>query len=102
MPEQSTYGEQFLKHLTTIGKQTPYPYKDLQEIKAMNREQLAERLKTECPQIAEMIMSKSATEVAEIVQEKKMEWVVALSHLAEVKANVSFFESVIQLFRATV
>ena len=102
MPEQPTDGEQFLKHLAAIGRQTPFQYKDLQQIKAMDREQLAERMRTECPQIAEIIMSKSATEVAEAVHKRRMELAVAMSHVSAAKESVSLFELVVQLFGATV
>lgn len=102
MPEQSTYGEQFLKHLAAIGKQTPFLYKDLQQIKAMDREQLAERLKTECPQIAEIIMSKSATEVAEVIQKKRLEMAAAVSRGTAAQGAASLLEFVVQLFAATV
>ena len=59
------YGEEFVRHLTTLNRQTPFNYKDLQQIKAMNRADLAERLKSECPQIAEFVLLNSARDVAE-------------------------------------
>ena len=102
MPEQSNYGEQFLKHLAAIGKQTPFHYKDLQQIKAMDCEQLGNLLKTECPQIAEIIMSKSPAEVAEVIQKKRLERAAAVSRGSAAQGAASLLEFVVQLFAATV
>ena len=74
MKEQIAYGEEFLRHLTALSRQSPFNYKDLQQIKAMNREDLAERLKSECPQISEFVLLSSTREVAERVHQKRMEF----------------------------
>lgn len=100
--EQSSYGEQFVKHLTALSRQTPFNYKDLQQIKAMNREHLAERLKSECPQIAEFVLLNSARDVAERVHQKRMELAAGASHGAGAHVAASLLEFVVQLFSETV
>ena len=96
------YGEEFVRHLTTLSRQTPFNYKDLQQIKAMNREDLAERLKSECPQISEFVLLNSAREVAERVHQKRMELAAASTRSSSVQGAASLLEFVVQLFSATV
>ena len=102
MQEQASYGEQFVKHLTALSRQTPFNYKDLQQIKAMNREDLAERLKSECPQIAEFVLLNSARDVAERVHQKRMELAAAASDGAGAHGAVLLLEFVVELFSAGV
>jgi hypothetical protein len=96
------YGEEFVRHLTALSRQTPFNYKDLQQIKAMNREDLAERLKSECPQISDFVLSSTAREVAERVHQKRMELAAAASHGAGTHGAVSLLEFVVELFSARV
>jgi hypothetical protein len=96
------YGEEFVRHLTTLNRQTPFNYKDLQQIKAMNRADLAERLKSECPQIAELVLLNSARDVAERVHQKRMELAAASTRSSGVQGAASLLEFVVQLFSATV
>ncbi len=96
------YGEEFVRHLTALSRQTPFNYKDLQQIKAMNREDLAERLKSECPQISDFVLLNSAREVAERVHQKRMELAVASARSSSVQGAASLLEFVVQLFSATV
>jgi hypothetical protein len=98
--EPSTYGEQFLRHLTVLSRQTPFNYSDLQLIKAMDREALAERLKSECPKIAEFVMRNSAQETAELVHRKRMELAAASSSGSMAQGAASLLEFVVQLFAA--
>jgi hypothetical protein len=100
--EQASYGELFVKHLTALSRQTPFNYKDLQQIKAMHREDLAERLKSECPEISDFVLSRTAKEVAERVHQKRMELAAAASHGAGAHGAASLLEFVVQLFSATV
>ncbi len=102
MSQQITYGEEFVSHLTALSRQTPFNYKDLQQIKAMNREDLAERLKSECPEISDFVLSSTAREVAERVHQKRMELAAAASHGAGAHGAASLLEFVVQLFSATV
>lgn len=101
MSEQVTYGTQFLNHLTALSRQTPFLYQDLQQIKAMDREQLAERLKAECPQVAELVMSKSAEEIAALVHSRRME-LAAASTGASAAGATSLLELIFQMFAAAV
>jgi len=96
------YGEEFVRHLTALSRQTPFNYKDLQQIKAMNREDLAERLKSECPQISDFVLLNSAREVAERVHQKRMELAAASTRSSSVQGAASLLEFVVQLFSATV
>lgn len=100
MAGQIPYGEEFLQHLTAMGRQTPFSYKDLQQIKAMSREDLAERLKSECPQIAEFVRQNSACEVAELVHLKRAEIAAAASHGSVAEGAASLLELVVELFSA--
>jgi hypothetical protein len=100
--EQQTYGTAFLKHLTELSRQTPYNYTDLQQIKAMDREALAERLKSECPKVSEFVMENSAQETAELVHKRRMEIVAATSRGSAAQGAASLLEFVVQLFGAAV
>ena len=102
MKEQIAYGEEFLRHLTALSRQSPFNYKDLQQIKAMNREDLAERLKSECAQISEFVLLSSTREVAERVHQKRMEFAAASSRSSGVQGAASLLELMVQLFSATV
>lgn len=102
MTERLTYGSLFLNHLTAISRQTAFSYKDLQQIKAMNREELADKLKSECPQIAEVILSKSAEEVAELVHSRRMELAAASTRASTATGATSLVELILQIFAASV
>lgn len=102
MQEQTSYGEQFVNHLAALSRQTPFNYKDLQQIKAMHREDLAERLKSECPEISDYVLSATAREVAERVHQKRLELAAAASRGAGAQGAVSLLEFVVNLFSATV
>ena len=102
MQEPLTYGTEFLKHLTALSRQTPYNYSDLQLIKAMDRAALAERLKSECPKIAEFMLQNSAQETAELVHKRRMELAAAASQGSAAQGAASLLELVVQLFAATV
>ena len=102
MPHQTTYGEKFLQHLTALARQTPYQYKDLQQIKTMEREDLAERLKSECPDVARLVQMKSPEEVAELVHRKRSEIGAAVSGSSTAQGVGSLLDLVVQLFAASV
>lgn len=101
MTEQLTYGAQFLKHLTALSRQTPFSYSDLQQIKAMSREELAGKLKSECPQIAEIMLVKSSNEVAELVHSRRMELVAASTGASKAAGATSLLELIFQIFAAS-
>jgi len=66
MPDEPTYGSQFLEQLKVISKRTQFSYAELQQIKAMNQEELAARLQRECYQFSGIVMS-NAPKVAALL-----------------------------------
>lgn len=70
MDREPTYGATFVRHLAKIGRQTPYRYNDLQQVKAMSHAELADWIKRECREFSEVIRDNPADVAAEMVHEK--------------------------------
>ena len=68
----------------------------------MEREGLAERLKSECPEVATFVQVKSPEEVAELVHRKRSEIAAAVSGSATAQGVGSLLDLVVQLFAASV
>jgi hypothetical protein len=66
----------------------------------MHREDLAERRKSECPEISDDVLSSTAGELAERVHQKRLE--LAASRGAGAHGAVSLLDFEVNLFLATV
>lgn len=90
MDREPTYGATFVRHLATLGRQTPYRYKDLQVVKAMSQAELADWIKTECPEFSQVVRDNPAEFAAAIVHEKRSALTERTGAMAEIA--VSFFQ----------
>ena len=96
MDREPTYGATFVRHLAKLGRQTPYRYEDLQLVKAMSQTELADWIKTECPEFSEVIRDNPAEVAAEMVHEKRVAMTERSGAIAEIA--VSFFQLLQHLF----
>ena len=90
MDREPTYGATFVRHLATLGRQTPYRYEDLQVVKAMSQAELADWIKTECPEFSHVVRDNPAEVAAAIVHEKRSAMTERTGAMAEIA--VSFLE----------
>ena len=98
MQEEQTYGDVFVKHLTALSRQTSFRDKDLQQINAMTREDLAERLKAECQQFSQIVLSNTAEDAAALLHKRRNELASASAGSAAVDGSASRIEILVQLF----
>ena len=70
MQAETSYGNLFINRLIELGKQRPFNYADLVKIRAMSREELAERLRKDCPDFSEFILQNSPEDAATLVHER--------------------------------
>ncbi|MFN9721280.1 MAG: hypothetical protein ACK58L_21490 [Planctomycetota bacterium] len=71
--ENATYGSEFLQHLKAMAQTTPYHYEDLQKIKTMTQQELAEKLSMDCQPFAAIILSNDPKTAARLVHQKTVE-----------------------------
>jgi len=90
MDREPTYGATFVRHLAKFGRQTPYRYEDLQLVKAMSQAELADWIKTECPEFSQVVRNNPADVAAAIVHEKRSAMTERTGSMAEIA--VSFLE----------
>jgi len=90
MDREPTYGATFVRHLAKLGRQTPYRYEDLQLVKAMSQAELADWIKTECPEFSRVVRDNPAEVAAAIVHEKRSAMTEQTAAMAEIA--VSFLE----------
>ena len=90
MDREPTYGATFVRHLAKLGRQTPYRYEDLQLVKAMSQAELADWIKTECPEFSQVVRDNPADVAAAIVHEKRSAMTERTGAMAEIA--VSFLE----------
>jgi hypothetical protein len=96
MDREPTYGVSFVKHLTKLGRQTPYRYEDLQLVKVMSQSELADWIKAECREFSQLVRDNPAEVAAAIVHEKRSAMTQRSGAVAEVA--VSFFQLLQHLF----
>jgi hypothetical protein len=90
MDREPTYGATFVRHLAKLGRQTPYRYEDIQVVKAMSQAELADWIKTECPEFSQVVRDNPAEVAAAIVHEKRSAMTERTGAMAEIA--VSFLE----------
>ena len=90
MDREPTYGATFVRHLAKFGRQTPYRYEDLQLVKAMSQAELADWIKTECPEFSQVVRNNPADVAAAIVHEKRSAMTERTGAMAEIA--MSFFQ----------
>ena len=90
MDREPTYGATFVRHLAKLGRQTPYRYEDIQVVKAMSQAELADWIKTACPEFSQVVRDNPAEVAAAIVHEKRSAMTERTGAMAEIA--VSFLE----------
>lgn len=100
MQQEETYGTKFIKHLTALGKQTPFHYKVLQQVKAMSQAELADWLKVECREFSRGVLENSPEGAADVVHGKRMEMAAAIAGSSAAQGAASFLELFVYLFAA--
>lgn len=100
MEQEETYGEAFLRHLTAIGRQTPFTYKDLQQVKTMTQADLANWLRVECREFSRVILENSPEGAAADVHKKSTEMAAASGGWSAGQGAASFLELLTCLFSA--
>jgi alkylhydroperoxidase family enzyme len=98
MDREPTYGATFVRHLAKLGRQTPYRYEDLQLVKAMSQAELADWIKTECPEFSQVVRDNPADVAAAIVHKRRAEMTERSVAVAE--CTVTFLERMAYLFSA--
>ena len=98
MDREPTYGATFLRHLAKLGRQTPYRYEDLQQVKAMSQTELADWIKAECPEFSEVIRDNPADVAAEMVHERRAEMAASSPAACAAECAVSLLELLATLF----
>ncbi len=98
MQQDQTYGALFVKHLTALGRQTPFNYKDLQQIKAMTQADLADRLKEECRQFSQIVLCNTPEDAAELVHKRRTEAALASAGFPVAQGAASLIEVLVHLF----
>jgi hypothetical protein len=98
MEQKETYGTSFVRHLAAIGRQTPFLYKDLQQIKAMSQAELADRMKIECPEFSKIVLSQTPEQAAERVHQRRMEIATAVGSVQQVETKFALLEVLVRLF----
>jgi len=96
MDREPTYGATFVRHLAKLGRHTPYRYEDLQLVKAMSQAELADWIKTECPEFSQVVRDNPADVAAAMVHEKRSAMTERTGAMAEIA--VSFFQLLQALF----
>jgi len=96
MDREPTYGATFGRHLARLGRHTPYRYEDLQLVKAMSQTELADWIKTECPEFSQVVRDNPADVAAAMVHEKRSAMTERTGAMAEIA--VSFFQLLQALF----
>ena len=98
MDREPTYGAVFVRHLTKLGRQTPYRYEDLQLVKAMSQTELADWIKGECREFSEVVRDNPADVAAEMVHKKRVELAASSPAACAAECAVSFLELLATLF----
>ena len=100
MQQEETYGAEFVRHLTALGRQTPYNYKDLQQVKAMTQTDLSAWLRAESGEFSRTVLAHTPEDAAIMVHKKRMEMAAALAGSSSVHGVASFLELCVYLFSA--
>ena len=66
MSIESPYGTQFISHLRSVSRRSYFDYDDLQAIKAMSREDLANTLSSKSPEFAQIVLDQTPEQAAEL------------------------------------
>lgn len=98
MDKESTYGATFVRHLAKLGRQTPYRYEDLQQVKAMSQAELADWIKEECREFSEVIRDNPADVAAEMVHKKRSEMAASSPSACAAECALPFLELLAHLF----
>lgn len=101
---ESSYGTQFLQHLQAIGRTTPYSYEDVQLIKTMTQQELAEKLRTQFRAFSDIILANDPKTAAECVHQKSLEITNASANAAGIAGLSSvgeLFASMLQVLAST-
>jgi len=98
MDREPTYGTLFVRHLSKLGRQTPYRYEDLQLVKAMSHAELADWIQGECPEFSQAIRYNSPEVAAEMVNKKRVELAASSPAACAAECAVSFLELLAHLF----
>ena len=73
MPDEETYGSQFLKYLKLVSNRTYFNYETLQQIKKLSQEELAERFKSDSRQFSEIVLHNTPKDAAVLIHLRKTE-----------------------------
>ena len=92
MDREPTYGATFVRHLAKLGRQTPYRYEDLQLVKAMSQTELADWIKTECPEFSQLVRDNPAEVAAEMVHKRRAEMAASSPAACAAECAVSLLE----------
>ena len=98
MDREPTYGATFVRHLAKLGRQTPYRYEDLQLVKAMSQTELADWIKTECPEFSQLVRDNPAEVAAEMVHKRRAEMAASSPAACAAECAVSLLELLATLF----
>ena len=100
MQQEETYGAAFLKHLTALGRQTPFTYSDLQQVKAMTQTELAHWLRLECREFSRVVLENTPEGAAAVVHKKRTEMAAAPGGWLAAQSAASFLELLGYMFSA--
>ena len=100
MEKEQTYGASFIRHLTALARQTPFNYKDLQQVKEMTQAELADWLKVECGEFSQVVLHNSPEAAAAVVHKKRTEMAEASAGWSAAQGAASFLEFLVYLFSA--
>lgn len=98
--QEETYGAIFVKHLTALGKSTPFNYKDLQQVKAMTQADLADWLRVECREFSQVILESTPDAAAAAVHKKRTEMAAANEGPSTAQSAELLLELIANLFTA--
>ena len=99
--QEQIYGALFENHLTTLGRQTPCSYKDLQQIKAMTQTDLADPLKVECREFSQFVLCNTPEVAAELFHQRRTEMAAASANFPAARRAATLIELIVQLFAIT-
>ncbi|MFM7057807.1 MAG: hypothetical protein ACKO2P_12885 [Planctomycetota bacterium] len=69
--DELRYGALFIQHIKSLSHETPFCFHDLQQIRELTREQLAERFERECSSLTETIRTQPPEAAAAIFHQKR-------------------------------
>lgn len=93
---ERTYGSEFIEHLQGLSRQTPYNYSDLQQVKAMTQQQLADWILKDCKKVSEIIVANPAVDAAAIIHKQRTE--AAAANADAVQGSLSLVELICHVF----